>query len=340
MSVEQIVDVSYARISTNTTSQLSSVANQLKTLKNNKNHGRLVVHSGSGSKQMSKELKDFILDAKNKGKSVRLNVVAFDRVTRNFGDIDFIRNNIRYINVLDDGKVYDVNSELPFIVNKIMEGIQELGNIRRRIIREKPIKQEGDETPAPTKKELTDRRQRNSRKRIRETSKNIREYGIDNNVLAELEEFIALSQNIKTKEDWLRLCEMEREFDVNSDEIKRSYMAHQKEYRNNKDQSKVLKKTKGDIDRYCIARKDILTIVLKVIKNSNDENDNFVIRNFFNSHYNHAKKHYDYGDEEDEKGDTHEVKEKLDELYSLFDKMGLDKNDCETFVKLTKKLVK
>ena len=143
----QIVDISYARISTGNTSQLSSLGNQVKKLKELK-RCEIITHVGSGDDEFSDELKNKILSVYNNKNDVRINIIAFDRLTRNFKDLDFLKRYVRYVYVSDDNRTYDLKIEIDQVALRVAKCVQELDIIRGRFRRNSP---------------------QNSRKRIRDT---------------------------------------------------------------------------------------------------------------------------------------------------------------------------
>jgi hypothetical protein len=281
MIKSKIFDIYYARISTNSTSQLSSLGNQYQILlnlkKNNKdiNVDNIVTHIGSGSVEFPPSLKRIILEHydKNTNTNIRLNVITFDRMTRNFKDIDFLVKYVKYIHVINDNKTYDIDIDLKYIVGEITKCIQELSLIKNRCMREKTERQrqrEDDDTDYDYEKFI------NLTKRCESVSNNIKVCGLTNNNLKHLENLIRISQNLDSSEKWNEMFNLMKLLGLNSDNYKSNYEKYINNY-----------KKKNTI--YNIQKKDVLEWIQEILKKHKLTNNSIFINQFINSNMKYGR---------------------------------------------------
>jgi len=321
MCNNNIADISYVRISTSSVDQLTSISNQLKILKTNPNYGKIIIHSGSGGKELCAELHDEILKQKENGYIVRVNIVSFDRLTRNFKDLDFLYKNVKYINVLDEKKIYDFAIDLAIISGKITNAIQELDSIKSRHHRLNTVENNKIE-----KTNNTDETKIRSRKRKYRTSDNLTEYGIDKDFIINLEEFINISQNIKNKQDWLKLCELEKDFDTDCNIVRKLYRIHENEYN---------KKNKKEVQMYYIKKHEVMYIIINALNKIYKQTNSYIIRNFVNAHYYYA---HNYDNVEDNKNNNELDQYKVNNILNgLFNKIEMDLQDRKQLESLINK---
>ena len=134
-----IINISYARVSSSHSDQLVSLCNQTKILTALNPHGKVISHIGSGAKSFSVKLLEAIKNAHDSGHLVQITVASIDRLTRNFSDLDVLRNYVKYIKVLDENIIYDVATDLKEIACKLVIAVNELDQIRLRAIRGRNI---------------------------------------------------------------------------------------------------------------------------------------------------------------------------------------------------------
>jgi hypothetical protein len=262
----QIIDISYARISTANTSQLSSLGNQFKKLKNI-NRGEIITHVGSGDDEFCDELKNKILAIHNNKNDVRINIIAFDRLTRNFRDLDFLKRYVRYIYVLDEDITFDLKLEIEQVALRVSKCVQELDIIRNRFNRNRESrkrKREEDEENKELKIVST-------RKRCLSVSNNMALIGISDAKIKDLEKFIRISQNLTNSKEWNNMFSLMKNLGFSKEEIKKT-----KEYYD---------EYIHDNSSYYILKKDLIEFVTKIINNdsTNNPNNHIFINHFINS---------------------------------------------------------
>ena len=301
----QTFDISYARVSTNSINQLTSIGNQISMLKKYNENCKIIVHQGSGQNNMNDELKSIIVENYNKNNIVRLNIIAFDRLTRNYSDIDFIRKYVKYIHVISENRIYDVSSlkDLQSIVEKITESVVEGQMIKQRCIREslnrnKVVKQKTV-------------RGANCKKRCRETENNIIAYGLTKELIKQLKDFIHLSQNICSREDWSKLFGLLCDFDIDVNEFRKQYFRELNMYK---------EKEENDMPIFKLQKKVVIKITKEVLYKNQIECDKVILNGFINSYYNQALQ-YDPIEENTIKNDVEnmlvQLKVSTDDLKKL-----------------------
>ena len=250
----QIVDISYARISTNSTNQLSSLTNQYEKLNKKSN---VILHIGSGRETFSDEFKNKIIDLRKENKDVRINVISFDRLTRNFIDMQFLYDNIRYIHILDEKQIYDMKIDTPIIASKIAKSIEELEIIKNRCGRKK----EKCINIKNNKKKIID----NSKRKLL-VFNNMLCLGPSEKELKILEKIIYTSQNLNFNKDWQQLYKYMDDLNLNVKEIKTYYSDY----------------SKNNIS-YKLIKKDIIEYIINYFDNNKYEKNIKIINNFINS---------------------------------------------------------
>jgi hypothetical protein len=269
----QIVDISYARISTGNTSQLSSLGNQFKKLKDLE-RGEIITHVGSGDDEFSDDLKNKILSAYNNKNDVRINIIAFDRLTRNFKDLDFLKRHVRYIYVLDDDRTFDLKIEIDQVAFRVAKCVQELDIIRNRFRRNR-----NSESRKRSRDEIEDDDESKviaTKRRCLSVSSNMKISGLSDEKLKDLEIFVRLSQKLDNPKKWKEMFSLMKNLGLNADEVK-------------EEKYKYAKYIKNDNTIYEIQKKDLIILVTNIVqKNSSDSNQIF-INQFINSNMRYGK---------------------------------------------------
>jgi hypothetical protein len=270
----KIVDISYARISTSHTAQLSSLGNQVKKLSDLTN-GNVIKYIGSGGEEFPDELKNQILEERKKNNDVRINIMAFDRLTRNFKDMDFLVKNVRYINVLDENKTYDVKNEMEQIVLKITKCVQELELIKIRCSRYNINRKREREEDSTT--ENTDSQIFALRKRCLAVFNNLSTNGVTDNILLNLEKLVRISQNLDSLKKWDEMFSLIKSLGINTNNIKKQYENCLNEYKNKKENP-----------IYKIDKKDITELVFNILEKQNCKDNDIFVNQFINSNIRYA----------------------------------------------------
>ena len=305
------IEISYVRVSTDSTNQLTSIGNQINTLKKYNNKCKIIVHKGSGSTELNSDLKDTIINLSNKKKTIKLNIVAFDRLTRNYKDLDFIKQYIKYIHIVPEDKTYDLELDLPYIVEKVTESIQELKNIQQRCIRESNKRDSTKRLKSRYEKQL------NTDKRCRETENNIIIFGIEDDIVTPLKKFIHLSQNLCSKNDWLELFGLISEFGLDAMQLRREYLHDINRYGK--------KKSNDEMPIFKLEKKIVIRIVNDVLSKNKLTCDKVVLNGFLNSHYNRAK---DFDPEEDSK----QAFDK--DMVNILSSLSVSKDELKKFINI------
>lgn len=293
MLKNNVVDISYVRTSTGGTSQLSSLGNQTIQLRENPSHGDIVTHTGSGGCSFPPDLKSKVLELYDGKIDIRINVVSFDRLTRNFTDLDFINKYIRYINVLDEEKIYDVKTDMEIITSRVNQCVQELGMIKNRCARNNGNKKSPRNNNGESKII-------NLRKRCRCTTSNLSAYGITDQLLEQLEKFICVTQNLDNLDKWEEMYSLMDDLGLDSDEAREDYSRYTNRYSSvsttntnkQKNPKKRFKSEVSEIDHIPISQirqKEVMDFVVTVIDQNEIEKNELFIKQFVNSHVRYGK---------------------------------------------------
>ena len=270
MLKNNIAKIGYARISTNNTAQLSSLGNQYKRLEK---HGKVITHIGTGGNEFPDEFKNEVMKLCDQNKDVQINIVSFDRLTRNFRDLDFIKKNIRYINVLDENQIYDTKIHMNQIVINVLEAVQELDRIQKRCGRRRGGSVSSNLSSNPrklkTRKELSE----NTEKRCRSVSSNLEICGIHGSKLNNLEKLVIISQNLSSLDKWTEMFSLMKKLGLKDNEAKQDYKNITDKYNNSK-YKEIYRIPKSDLYQY-------VRQIMRINKFKNDEN---FINNFINAY--------------------------------------------------------
>lgn len=251
----QIIDINYARISTNSTNQLSSLTNQYKQF-DKKNS--VIFHIGSGRDTFPDNLKNTIIEHRKNNKDVRINVISFDRLTRNFIDVQFLYDNVRYINILSENQIYDMKIDMLIIVNKIVKSVEELEIIRNRCFRKKNM--------VKNIKQIKNNKIDNI-KRQNLVFNNMLCLNVPKEKLEILKQIIQISQNLKNYNDWNKMYKLMAKLNFNVSKIKENYAKYNK-----------------TIQIYRLLKKDLMEYILEYFLNNNYVSNNKFILNFVNAY--------------------------------------------------------
>lgn len=268
----KIIDIPYARISTGSTDQISSLGNQCKLLKKFCNINA-ISHCSSGKEEFPDKLKNAILNETKKNNDVRLIVTSFDRLTRNFRDLHFLQYNVRYIYVLDENKEYDVKNQLYELSQKvtlsslvIQEKVEKSTKTAQLRIFSGQKRQRDDEDEKEIEREF------NLRKRCRILSNNLCNIGISRKTVGDLAKLINTSQNLDTLEKWNYMFNLLNELGLNPTTIKNNYEKYLNKY-----------KYKTVTQIYRIEKKEIYDIISNILKKKNYDTEDIVIKQFIDS---------------------------------------------------------
>jgi hypothetical protein len=267
MLKQTLSDISYARVSTGDTTQMTSLANQIKILSNLK-RGDVITHIGSGGSEFPEVLKKKILEEHNKKNDIRINVVGIDRLTRNFKDIDFLMKYARYVYVVEEDRTYDVKHELKNIVMQTVKYIEELNTIRNRCTRQKDKiagkKRMREELESNNEIEDNNRTRIISiRKRCLSVLNIMREFNIPNLLLEKMEKLVRISQNLNCLGRWYEFYSLINRLGLKENAIEKCYRIYTNKFNNN-----LTEKLENNIS-YEIQKKDITKIIIDVLQKNN-----------------------------------------------------------------------
>jgi hypothetical protein len=265
----QIVDISYARISSGNTSQLSSLGNQFKKLKDLE-RGEITTHVGSGDDEFSDSLKNKILGAYNNKNDVRINIIAFDRLTRNFKDLDFLKRYVRYIYVLDDDRTFDLKIEIDQVAFRVAKCVQELDTIRNRFCRNRESRKRSRDESENNESHVIA-----TKKRCLSVSNNMKISGLSDIKLKELENFVRLSQKLNSLKKWKEMFALMKNLGFDAKEIKEIKEKYEKYINKNTD--------------YNIQKKDLIELVSNIVQKNNSDSNEIFINQFVNSNMKYGK---------------------------------------------------
>jgi hypothetical protein len=277
MLKQTLSDISYARVSTGDTSQMSSLANQIKILSNLK-RGEVITHIGSGGLEFPEVLKDKILEEHNKKNEIRINVVGIDRLTRNFKDLDFLMKYVRYVYVVEEDRTYDVKYELKNIALQTIKYIEELNTIRNRytrskdkIIGKKRMRCESDNENENEIEENHRDKVITTRRRCSAVFNIMKEFNIPSVLLEKMEKLIRVSQNLNCLGRWYEFYSLINGFGFKEYGLEKYYKIYTNKFDNN-----LIKKSENGIS-YEIQKKDITQIIIDILqKNKNILNSQIV----------------------------------------------------------------
>ena len=253
----------YARVSSNSSEQIRSLQNQLQLLNNyKKKYTNNIVISEviSISDGMSNKIKKEILKYDN----VNIIVTHMDRLTRNISDINFIKNNIKYILVLSEQKTYNVNTDWKQILNLTISSTEEIEKIKKRIKSSESLrkrKYEPDEIIISAKKRCIEINNIISKKK-------------NSKIFDDIAEMIKISQNLQNCSDWDQFSNISKKYKGES--IEKNY-------------HKILDNFDDTIS-YHIPRKDIYQYVEYIFNKLNIKLDINILKEFVNAHINLGKK--------------------------------------------------
>jgi hypothetical protein len=317
-----IIDISYARISTGATAQLSSLGNQFRKLQE-LNAKEIVTHVGSGGSTMPPSLKSKILEHYDKNVDIKLNVIAFDRLTRNFSDLDFLTKYVKYIHVLEENKTYDMVNDIEYIVSRITKGIQELNIIKNRNLRmraSQPLQKLSGQIRSREESESTDIINEKKivaiKNRCRSVSNNIETCGIRGTKLQKLEKFIRISQKLNTKEKWNEMFSLMKQLGLCITKIKKNYV-------------KYIKDCKDNNTIYKITKKEVVDFVTEILKVNKAHNNEIFVNQFINSNIKYGK---NIGNTEIEES----YNENVDSLLNSLAEFNFDHSDINKLEALIK----
>jgi hypothetical protein len=249
----------YSRVSTNLPDQIKSLQNQIQCMEkyalDKKVKNKIMIASVvSASKGMDEKVKNIIM--KKKG-NINIVVKAIDRLTRNTNDINFIKNNIKTIFVLDDEKKYNVIKDINDIEKEINFGMQESKKIKIRIsVKRKSYDLSDDDKLICAKKRCI-------------VTNNIMSQNIESDVIENIKNIITESQNIKSEDDWKKILLYNEKSNI----------------RNLRTKTKINKR-----ESYHMMKKDITKIISDILSKNNVSFDKVVLNEIINANINLGKK--------------------------------------------------
>jgi DNA invertase Pin-like site-specific DNA recombinase len=279
-----IINIAYLRVSTFNTSQLSSLGTQFKLLKNTiQDDTNFVTYSGSGGNEFPPELKNKIIELYNGKNPIQINVVQFDRLTRNIKDLDFLIKYVQYIHIIDENKTYNVITDIKIIHSQISKCVQELDMIRSRRIREYRDKKKTENDY------VYDDKVYNIRKRCRCTFNNMSECDISSKNMKKLQEFIRISQQLNSKSKWEEMYALMMWFGLDVDKIRNDYKRYTDKYPNKNSKSNNIKITDTDNLFYVITRADLINFVTDILEKNKFHKNDIFIKHFINSNIKYCR---------------------------------------------------
>lgn len=265
MERSNLKDICYARISTNNKHQRSSLDNQCIALKKLRGNKVILFHKvHSGENDFPEELKNKILELKKKNNEIRLNVFAFDRLTRNLRDLDFVYQNVKYLYVIGNNREYDVTNELKEITINVLNAIQEVAANRNR------ANTHANYNRLSGHKRFRDNETEKEHEKIFDNngqclsiSNNLKNNGIPNGIIKTMEEFIRSSQNLDSLSKWNKIFIYAKNLGLDVQKMKKDYEKCLKEY------------TKNNKPVYKMDKNDIVKLIVVILKKYNMDNNIF-----------------------------------------------------------------
>jgi hypothetical protein len=309
MSNSKIINISYVRTSTNSNEQLTSLGNQYNILKDHSNI--LVTHIGSGGKGIPEKLKNTIIE-NNKNGDIQLNIMSIDRLSRNFMDVNFLKKYVKYINVLDENKIYNVKIEWDILLHKIVTANKELEAIIERCKRKRSV--DNDVMTDNNDNEIKiQNRIINLKKRCNIISENLIKFGFFNKSnINTLKDFIIISQKLNSMQDWNNFFRYGGKLGLNQNNLKKNY-------------ANCLEKQKNNNFTFRIMRNDLLEFIKNILeKNKVKYDDNIFIKNFVNSNITLEKYKNNINFSDDD-----EIKINIDNFIVSLEKINFSDNDFE-----------
>lgn len=243
----------YARVSTNNPEQIVSLNNQIEQLNKYIITNKLQTNVVSEIKSISNGISDVVKEEVEKYGKTHVVVTSMDRLTRDLGDIRFIKENISGITVLNDNKTYTPTIDWKQIVGMNVSSTEEIEKIKyRRVSGSKKRKiSDASDYYYSAKKRC------NSINNLLITPKNQK-------VLKDIAEFMQKSQHMTSKNDWTSVSKIYEKY------TKVSLFSI---YRNLK---------YDDID-YRLSRTDVTACVKQMLSSTGIMLDNSIAKEFINA---------------------------------------------------------
>lgn len=194
-----IITIYYARVSSQDVSQLMSYDSQITIFESmmNRNKGDvLMTDMFSISNGMSESLK-YKIDTL---KRVDIVVMNFDRLTRSFNDIEYLRKKVNKITSINENVTIDMKTSWHELLGYITKATQEIDKIKERRSQYNRLKR------VPNDEELLFK----SEKKIK-----ILHEVIDDANCEKIGKFIHLTQNISSNKDWEKIFSLAKKMGVN-----------------------------------------------------------------------------------------------------------------------------
>lgn len=306
-------NICYARISTNNPDQFVSLNNQINLIENFVKTNKIVntikiYESKSISNEMSKRVRELCI----KNKKVNIIITSLDRLSRNVSDLNFIKNHINKIYVINDKKIYNPCTDWKELILSNLSSMEEIEKIKFRI------------------KQNSNKRKRNEDDIILDSKRRCKNiYSIlsekyDEDFLEDLCKFIIRSQNL-TSED--SLYELDSLYNFYS----------------NKQLNSFYQNCNFDKTAYHITKPDLIGFIKNIFEfqKLNFSEDDPILKEFINSNINYAKKHI-HIDDVNKTSDTDDIDSVTYNLQKLLfnDELNkhLNKTDLNNMKRMLEKL--
>ena len=322
--------IHYARISTNNVDQISSLQNQMDILRESKDFDdkTLTADIVGVSNGMSNKLKTQIL----KLNKPTIYVTAIDRLTRDIGDVRFIRQHVGKIVTLRDNKTYDANKDWHQILDMLVPAVDEIDKIKERFQSTKNLKRKQS---TPNELVLAAKQRVIAVNKlvcsvIEKTKAPKKNKQFDNTKFVnDIGTMIQLMQCIASYSDWNKLSAITDKY--GGFRIGSHYGI-----------SKYATDFSG---RMHIMKSDLIGYVIRIFDKNDFELDSYLFREFINSHINYGKKLI-LGDDDINSDDEINTDDDLDKITQTLLKISLNKNtqkvlskkDLEQFESITNKM--
>jgi hypothetical protein len=188
------VVIPYARVSTNSPAQLSSLGSQFELLKI---YGDVTSDIGSVAMGIRDKLRHKIEMHRMNGAEITLVVTSLDRITRCMSDIQFIKTNVNKI-IIVNSCTYNVDRDWKIIMGEISSATDEIDIIRKRAIKSSNRKRRRLDSGL-------DMRTAMNKKRCDIAKRNLEMNGISTRKVKRVKKLIKSSQKLKCEADWIKL---------------------------------------------------------------------------------------------------------------------------------------
>lgn len=296
----------YARVSTESVEQLESLKHQTEVLTNfmkkkNYNNSILIKEIKSISNGMSSNLKTEIKKNYNK---VNIVVTSFDRLIRDFTDLNFLKTHVKNIIAINEQKNINVSTNWKDLIPYIASSVEEIDKLKMRISQYNKLKKR-ERTP--------EEHVYVSKKRSSTLAGLIAENKYDD-IVQDISKMIQKSQDLTSDKDWKYVANIAQEYGE-------KFIL--KDYKNTIERQK-----KGEEIRYAITRNDVYGYVKKIFDYLHIKVEDYLLKNFVNANITLGKKIVKYGNFENfnkifDEQEQHKFEENFDDVLNILKKISI-----------------